>query len=134
MIPAPHHMTGQVAVPGAADTPEIRFDLEPIRLQWNEYTMWHSQQAEAKRFIDGFKELLPGVVGNANALYVAGRQVASYRRDGKLNLSELAKEHPEIVEMYTMPVVETKFDEERFRKEMPDMHAAYRGRSLRLVG
>lgn len=125
--------TGDLAVPATADTPEIRFHLEPIQLQWNEYVMWHGQEAEANRFMKRFKELLPGVVGDANALYLGNHEVATYRRDAKLNLTQLAKEHPEIITRYTRMMAEERFDEAAFRAEMPDMHAAYRGRSLRLV-
>lgn len=140
-IPAPtipemgsaHPMTGEVAIPASAEVAEIKFDLNTYQLQWAEYLLHHSAKSQAEKWMDEFKPLLAKAVGDATLLTMNGRDVASFRRDARLNTKQLAKEQPQIIAQYTHIVCEEKFDEEAFRREMPAMHAAYRGRSLRLT-
>lgn len=131
--PAPPDTNSTIAVPASTENNEITFALEPLTLQWGEYLMRHSQKSEATKWIDEFKPLLRRHVGNATLLQLSGRPVATFRRDAKLNLTQLKKEQPHIVAQYTRIIAEQKFDEEAFRRDMPDVHAAYRGESLRLV-
>jgi len=58
--------------------------------------------------------------------------VATFRRDTKLAVRRLEQEQPQIIAMYTKWRWMEFFDEDTFRQEMPDVHAAYRGRSFRL--
>lgn len=125
--------TGDVAVVGTATTPEVLFDLRPVKLQWAEFLTHHTAAKSAKQFMDEFKILLRGIAGDATALTLAGRQVATFRRDGKLNLTRLRAEQPDLVARYTRIVAEEKFDEAAFLRNEPDVHAAYRGESLRLT-
>lgn len=137
-VPPPAQMidtpaTGDVAVVGTATTPEVLFDLRPVKLQWAEFLTHHTAAKSAKQFMDEFKILLRGIAGDATALTLAGRQVATFRRDGKLNLTRLRAEQPDLVARYTRIVAEEKFDEAAFLRNEPDVHAAYRGESLRLT-
>lgn len=125
--------TGDIAVIGTASTPEILFDLRPVKLQWGEFLMHHTAADAANKFMGEFKTLLRGLAGNATALTLDSRQVATFRRDGRLNLTRLKAEQPDLVARYTRIVAKEQFDEDAFRREMPDVHAAYRGESLRLV-
>lgn len=131
--PAPSDTNGTIAVPATTETEEIKFALEPLTLQWGEYLMRHNQKAEATKWIDEFKPLLRRHIGKATLLQLSGRPVATFRRDAKLNLTQLRKEQPQIVEKYTRIIAEEKFDEAAFLRDLPDVHAAYRGESLRLV-
>lgn len=131
--PAPTNPEGTIAIPATSENPEITFALEPLMLQWGEYLMRHSQKTEATKWIDEFKPLLRRHIGKATLLQLDGRPVATFRRDAKLNLTQLKKEQPDIVAKYTRIIAEEKFDEKAFLRDMPDVHAAYRGESLRLV-
>lgn len=122
-----------IAVPGVGDIPDIPFDLRPVRMQWGTFLQYHSQGAEAEKFMGEFKRLLRQVAGNATVLNLDQRQVATFRRDGRLNMKKLKAEQPQIIAKYTRMVCEEKFDEAAFRDGDPDVWAAYRGETLRLV-
>lgn len=115
--------------------PEQSFDLNlsPLRPWWGEFLRHHADAKEANTWVKTFKTLLPGVVGDATLLLVGDVPVARFRRDAQLNKRQLAAEQPEIYAKYTRVKAATVFDEEAFKAEMPDMHAAYRGRPLKLV-
>lgn len=135
-IPAPP-VQGTVAVPTEAAAPEVKYDVSQIRLQWKEYLLNREMNAQSGKWLDTFKELLPkltDVGGKEATLLVVGEDaVATYRRDAKLNMARLAKEQPQIIEAYTRIIAEEKFDEAAFARDMPEVHAMYRGRSLRLI-
>lgn len=116
------------------DVKEIPFDLKPkgLELHFGEFLRQHSTAADSTDWKDQFKHLLPGVVGDANLLLMGGDPVATFRRDARLSKSRLAKEQPHIIAKYTRMKWVEIFDEEAFKAEMPDVHAAYRGRSFRL--
>lgn len=116
-----------------AKKPEVSYDLRPLREVWGEFMLQHAQAREAGHWLKAFKTLVPPVVGEATLLQMGDRPVARYRRDGKLNLTLLAQEQPQVVAQFTRIMAEEKFDEAAFKEKMPAMHAAYRGRSLRLV-
>lgn len=116
-----------------AKKPEQRYDLEALKLIWGEFMLQHAAKKEADGWLKTFKTLLPPVVGDATLLVVGDREVARYRRDGKLNMKQLAAEQPHIVAKYTRIMATEQFDEDAFKADEPAMHAAYRGRSLRLV-
>lgn len=123
-------------VPDVVDKkPETRFDLNlsPLKPWWGEFLDHHAAAKKASTWVKTFKTLLPGVVGDATLLLVGDVPVARFRRDAQLNRKQLAAEQPEIYAKYTRIKAATVFDEEAFRAEMPDMHAAYRGRKLNLV-
>lgn len=115
--------------------PEVSFDLNlsPLKPWWGEFLRWHANAKEATTWVKTFKTLLPGVVGDATLLQVGDVAVARYRRDAQLNRKQLAAEQPAIYAKYTRVKAAMVFDEEAFKAEMPDMHAAYRGRKLNLV-
>lgn len=112
----------------------IPFDLKPkgLELHFGEYLRQHSAEADADDWLGQFKAVLPKVVGDANLLLLGGEPVATFRRDARLSKSKLEKEQPQIVAKYTRWKWVEVFDEEAFKKDMPDVHAAYRGRSFRL--
>ena len=112
---------------------ETKYNLSPLKLHFGEFLRHHASAKESGHWMKQFKGLLPGVVSNASLLVMGDLPVATFRRDARLSLSRLEKEQPQIVAKYTRMVTEPKFDEEAFRNDMPDIHAAYRGRSLRLV-
>lgn len=113
---------------------DLPFDLKPkgLELHFGEYLRQHSVAADSTGWLDQFKKLLPGVVGDASLMLLGGEPVATFRRDARLSKSRLEKEQPHIVAKYTKMAWVEIFDEETFRKEMPDVHAAYRGRPFRL--
>ena len=113
---------------------DLPFDLKPkgLELHFGEYLTRHSLAADSDGWLAQFKKLLPGVVGDSNLLLLGGEPIATFRRDARLSVSKLAKEQPHIIAKYTRMKYVEVFDEEAFKKEMPDVHAAYRGRSFRL--
>lgn len=113
---------------------EIPFDLKSkgLELHFGEYLKHHSFAADSTGWLEQFKKLAPGVVGDANLLLLGGDLVATFKRDARLSLSRLAKEQPQIIAEFTTRKWVEVFDEEAFKKKMPDVHAAYRGRSFRL--
>lgn len=121
--------------PVVKDAVEVAFDLSPLKMYWGEYLQRHSVAADMNGWLKEFKALLPNVNGikDATVLTMGGAEVATYRRSAKLNTKQLEAEQPQVVEKYTRPVTEMKFDEDAFRRDMPAMHAAYRGRQLKLV-
>jgi hypothetical protein len=114
---------------------EIPFELTPLKLYWGEYVQRHAVHADMAGWLKEFKKLLPQVPGveQSTAFTVGGTVVATYHRDAQLNFKRLSAEQPEIVAKYTRPMTEMKFDEDAFANDMPDVHAAYRGKQLRLV-
>lgn len=113
---------------------EIPFDLKPkgLELHFGEYLKHHSYAADSTGWLDQFKKLAPGVVGDANLLLLGGEPVATFKRDARLSLSRLGKEQPQIIAEFTTWKWVEVFDEAAFKEKMPDVHAAYRGRSFRL--
>lgn len=114
-----------------AETP---FDLKKkgLELHFGEYLRHHSFAADSTGWLEQFKKLAPGVVGEANLLLLGDEPVATFRRDARLSKSRLEKEQPHIIAKYTKMKWVEVFDEDQFKAEMPDVHAAYRGRSFRL--
>ena len=113
---------------------DVPFDLKAkgLALHVGEFLKHHSYAADSEGWKDQFKALLPGVVGDANLMLLGGEPIATFRRDARLALSKLKKEQPQIIAQFTRWKWVEVFDEEAFKKEMPDVHAAYRGRSFRL--
>lgn len=113
--------------------PPVEFDISHLKLHFGEFLKHHSVGRDSKGWLDQFKSLVPGVVGNAGLLLVKNVPVASFRRDGALVMSRLEAEQPHIIaqftEMQTVPV----FNRDKFRQKMPDVFEAYRARSFRLV-
>ena len=114
------------------ETAEVVYDMKQLKLHWGEFLKHHSLAADSTGFMKQFKLLLPGVVNKASLLVMGDTPVATFGRDTKLALKKLEEEQPQVVAKYTRMVTKPEFDEATFRKEMPDVHAAYRGRSLRL--
>lgn len=113
---------------------EVPFDLKPkgLELHFGEYLKQHSIEADSGNWLTQFKKLLPGVVGDANLMLLGGEPIATFRCDARLSKSRLEKEQPHLIAKYTKMKWVEVFDEEAFKAEMPDVHAAYRGRSFRL--
>lgn len=113
---------------------EIPFDLKKkgLELHIGEFLKHHSFAADSTGWLNQFKALVPGVVGEANLLLLGDEPVATFRRDARLSKSRLEKEQPHIIAKYTKMKWVEIFDEDQFRAEMPDVHAAYRGRPFRL--
>lgn len=112
----------------------IPYDLKPkgLELHFGEFLKHHSLAADSEGWKDQFKTLLPAVVHDADLLLLGGEPIATFKRDARLSLSKLAKEQPQIIAEFTTWQWKEVFDEEAFKAKMPDVHAAYRGRSLRL--
>lgn len=110
----------------------IEYNIKPLSLHFGEYLKYHSLSADAGGWMKQFKALLPGVVSDASLLVMGDIPVATFARDSRLNKKRLDAEQPHIVAKYTKMAWVEVFDEEAFKTEMPDVHAAYRGRSLRL--
>lgn len=115
------------------EKPPVEFDITHLRLHFGEFLKHHSIAKDSTGWTNQFKTLVPGVVGDAGLLTVKNLPVASFKRDGKLVFSRLEAEQPHIVAKYMRMVTKPEFDEAAFRAEMPDVHAAYRARSFRLV-
>lgn len=113
----------------------VPFDLKPkgLELHFGEYLRHHSFEKDSQGWLGQFKKLLPGVVADADLLLLGGEPVATFRRDARLSLSRLEQEQPQIIAEFTTWKWVHVFDEEAFKAKMPDVHAAYRGRSLRLT-
>lgn len=118
----------------SSEIKEIPFDLKSkgLELHFGEFLRHHSFAADSTGWLDQFKKLAPGVVGDSNLLLLGGEPVATFRRDAQLSMSRLAKEQPQIIAEFTTRKWVEVFDKEAFRAKMPDVYAAYRGRSFRL--
>lgn len=113
---------------------EKTYDLRPnLRMHFGEFLRHHSVVKDSGGWGKQFKLLLPGVVGDATLMTMGDLPVATFRRDTKLAVKKLEQEQPQIITKYTKWKWTAVFDEDAFRAEMPDVHAAYRGRSFRLV-
>lgn len=119
--------------PDPEEKKPVEYNIKPLKMHFGEFLRHHAVSADSDGWLKQFKHLLPGVVGNASLLMMGDEPVATFRRDARLSLSRLGKEQPQIIEKYTKKAWVDVFDEEAFRKEMTDVHAAYRGRSFRLV-
>lgn len=118
--------------------PEVRelpFDLKPkgLALHFGEYLKQHSVAADSDGWLAQFKKLLPGVVGDSNLMLLGGEPIATFKRDAQLSMSRLAKEQPQIIAEFTTWKWMEVFDKEAFKAKYPDVFAAYRGRSFRLI-
>lgn len=124
------------AVPALEPDPEIKdieYNIKPLKMHFGEFLRHHATHKDSSDWMKQFKKLLPGVVSDASVLVMGDEPVATFRRDAQLSKSRLEKEQPQIVAKYTKMAWTEVFDEESFKSEMPDVHAAYRGRSFRLV-
>ena len=119
--------------PDPEEKKPVEYNIKPLKMHFGEFLRHHATAADSGDWLKQFKHLLPGVVGDASQLMMGDEPVATFRRDARLSLSRLGSEQPHIVEAYTKWKYVQVFDEETFRQEMPDVHAAYRGRSFRLV-
>lgn len=114
------------------EVPDKVYDMNRLRLHVGEFLKHHSLAADSEGFKKQFKSLLPGVVGDSTLLVMGDLPIATFRRDTKLATKRLEQEQPHIITKYTKMRWVPVFDEEAFKAEMPDVHAAYRGRSFRL--
>lgn len=112
---------------------DVEYNIKPLKMHFGEFLRHHATAKDSDSWKEQFKHLLPGVIGGASLLLMGDEPVATFRRDARLSLSRLGKEQPHIVAEYTKWKYVQVFDEEAFKLEMPDVHAAYRGRSFRLV-
>jgi hypothetical protein len=112
---------------------EVKYNLAPLKMHFGEFLRHHATAKDSGGWLKQFKGLLPGVVGDAGLMVMGDLPVATFRRDARLSLSRLEKEQPQIIAKYTRMVTKEAFDEDAFKRDMPDVHAAYRGRSFRLV-
>lgn len=112
---------------------ETKYELSQLELVWGTAVLKHAQFKETKKWLDTFKEVLPGYTRDATLLTLHGREVATYRRNGQLNLTELRKEQPDLVAKYTKLMTSMQFDETSFAHDHPDVYAAYRARRLVFV-
>jgi hypothetical protein len=53
---------------------------------------------------------------------------------GQLNMSQLSKEQPEIIDRYTRTVTKTEFNKVAFELEEPELFEKYRAHRLVLTG
>lgn len=115
------------------EKPPVEYDISHLKLHFGEFLARHSVAKDSKGWLEQFKVLVPGVVGDAGLLTVKNLPVATFRRDGALVMSRLEKEQPQIIAKYTEMKLAPVFNKERFEQEMPDVYAFYRARSFRLV-
>lgn len=114
------------------DCQDIPYNMKNLRLHFGEFLRQHSQAADSEDWKKQFKTLLPAVVKDATLMVLDDAPVATFRRDTKLAIKRLEQEQPHIIAKYTEMVTKPEFNETKFKAEMPDVHAAYRGRSFRL--
>jgi hypothetical protein len=114
--------------------PERTYDLGvALKFHFGEFLRYHSQKKEATEWTTQFKKLLPPVVGKSSLLVVGDRPVATFRNNGALSMSLLAREQPEIIKKYTRLKWTEVFDKDAFAAEMPHIYEAYRARRFVLV-
>jgi hypothetical protein len=117
-----------------AVVPERTYDLGvALKFHFGEFLRYHAQKKEATEWTAKFKKLLAPVVGKSSLLVVGDRPVATFRNNGALSMSLLAKEQPEIIKKYTKSKWTDVFDQETFAAEMPHIYEAYRARRFVLV-
>ena len=114
--------------------PEKTYDLGvALKFHFGEFLRYHAQKKEATEWTSQFKKLLPPVVGKSSLLVVGDRPVATFRNNGALSMSLLAKEQPEIIKKYTKSKWMDVFDQEAFAADLPHVYEAYRARRFVLV-
>lgn len=109
------------------------YSLDNLALLWQEFQVRKQRCDEDARWIKEFKAQIDRLSGGAEVYQLAGAEVATYRRNGNLNLTKLEKEQPEVVARYTEMVAEHKFNKERFEAEQPELFAQYRAKVWRMV-
>ena len=119
--------------PDPEENKPVEYNIKPLKMHFGEFLRHHATAADSKSWLDQFKHLLPGVVGNASQLMMGDEPVATFRRDAQLSKSRLEKEQPHIIAKYTRMKWVEVFDKDAFQKEEPALYEAYRGRSFRLV-
>jgi hypothetical protein len=108
------------------------FHLDRVADQWEDFRTRMKRMTEDKKITDGFKALLKQVSGNAGEYKFRGKKVAVLR-PGKLNLTLLESEQPDLVRKYTRQVIEHKFDQDAFAHDHPELYQQYRAQGLHLV-
>lgn len=108
------------------------FNLDTIEMLWTEFEKRRARAAEDKKWLDEFKATLKKVSGDAENYNLRGQRIARLI-PGQLNLSQLNKERPDLVERYTRIVAKEQFDAEKFFAEEPETFEQYRARRLVLV-
>lgn len=108
------------------------FELDPIRLLHEEFLARKAQLEEHEKWIQLYKEKLDSLSNGATTFTLNGKVVATYKRNGNLNLKNLESEHPDMVARYTRLVTEMKFDREAFAKQEPELFSLYRAKVFRL--
>jgi len=109
------------------------FRLDNMSGLWEQFKEYKRTLKEAKNWVDEFTQAVKTLAGDAQKLNIGKQQVGAIEL-GQLNRSLLAAEQPDIIKKFTREVTRETFDEEWFRREMPDLHDQYRARRLVLKG
>ncbi len=105
------------------------FSLDTMRTLWSQFVEAKRLQRVVKAQVEEFTGALKQFSGGATEFTINHETVATLV-SGQLNKSLLAKEQPDVVEHYTREVTKRVFDEDAFRREMPEMHEEYRAKRL----
>lgn len=109
------------------------FPIDEIALLHEEFLARKARLDEDTKWIKLYHEKLDALSGGAEVFTIRGQEVATYRRNGNLNLKRLESEQPELVQRFTRLVQELKFDRAAFEAEEPETFNAYRAKVFRLA-
>lgn len=109
------------------------FPIDEISLLHEEFLARKARLDEDTKWIKLYHDKLDALSGGAEVFTIRGHEVATYRRNGNLNLKRLESEQPELVHRYTRLVQELKFDKQAFEAEEPETFNAYRAKVFRLA-
>lgn len=104
------------------------FSLDSWQLLYDEYEKRYQRMNEDKKWIDEFQKQVSKLSGGADEYRINGALVATHYRNGNLNLSKLEADHPDVVQRFTRPTVENKFDRTSFAEQEPELFAEYRAK------
>lgn len=109
------------------------YDIDDLDLFYQEFLLRRDRAAEDTKWIKAFQAQLDRIADGADHFRLRGNVVATYKRNGNLNLTRLEEEHPEVIKQYTRLVTKLDFDKDAFEAQEPELFAEYRAKVFRVV-
>lgn len=106
-------------------------DDSELAQAWNEWQAAKQDMARAEKRVDEARERLDRFLGDRDTLLADGRQVASYKFDGRFSVKRFSEDLPHLAEQYTRWRPESYVDEKELEKDHPLLFEQYRARTLR---
>lgn len=98
---------------------------------WNEWQAAKAALANMEKLVDELRERFDRLVGDHDTLLADGKQVASYKFDGRFLAKKFTSDLPHLAAQYTSWRPAEFLDEESLAKDHPLLFEQYRARTLR---